>query len=163
MEDNADKQVVIDAEIAREKRQLANLDAKRAQIQARLDSLNAKRNEMAAAGETDYSSIDDAPIERTPVTPQAKLALFRSLFRGRPDLFALRFVSRRTGNAGYTPACANKFVPGVCGLPRIKCVQCQNQAFQPAGDRAVLAHLQGRHIMGVYPLLDDETCWFLAV
>ncbi len=33
----------------------------------------------------------------------------------------------------------------------------------PFGDAAVVAHLTGRHVMGVYPLLDDETCWFLAV
>jgi hypothetical protein len=30
-------------------------------------------------------------------------------------------------------------------------------------DSAVIGHLTGRHVMGVYPLLADETCWFLAV
>jgi hypothetical protein len=59
-------------------------------------------------------------------------------------------------------ACANKFVRGVCELPKVKCAECQNQAFLPADDRAVLDHLRGRHVMGVYPLLKDETCWFVA-
>ena len=54
-------------------------------------------------------------------------------------------------------------MPGVCELPRIKCGDCPNQAFLPFNDQAVLNHLQGRHVMGVYPLLSDETCWFLAV
>ena len=33
--------------------------------------------------------------------PEAKIALFRSLFRGREDLYPQRFVSRKTGKAGY--------------------------------------------------------------
>ena len=45
----------------------------------------------------------------------------------------------------------------------MKCGECTNQAFIPVDDAAVLAHLKGRHVMGVYPLLEDETCWFLAV
>jgi hypothetical protein len=55
------------------------------------------------------------------------------------------------------------FVRGVCELPKVKCGECSNQAFVDVDDAAVLAHLQGRHVMGVYPLLEDETCWFLAV
>lgn len=30
-------------------------------------------------------------------------------------------------------------------------------------DQIILDHLQGRYVIGVYPLLEDETCWFLAV
>ncbi len=77
-------------------------------------------------------------------------------------MFPTRFVSKKTGKPGYAPACANKFVRGVCGLPTVKCGECPNQGFLPVGDHAILDHLQGRHVMGVYPLLQDETCWFLA-
>jgi len=77
-------------------------------------------------------------------------------------VFPTRFVSKKTGKPGYAPACANKFVRGVCDLPRIKCGECPNQAFQAVDDRAILNHLKGHHVMGVYPLLGDETCWFLA-
>jgi hypothetical protein len=48
-------------------------------------------------------------------------------------------------------------------LPKIKCGDCPNQAFIPFDDTAALGHLTGRHVMGVYPLLEDETCWLLAV
>jgi superfamily II DNA or RNA helicase len=72
-------------------------------------------------------------------------------------------VSKRTGKPGYTPACRNKFVKGLCELPKVKCGECPNQAFIPFDDAAVIGHLTGRHVMGVYPLLEDETCWFLAV
>ena len=51
---------------------------------------------------------------------------------------------------------------GVCEKPRVKCSECPNQAFVPMSDQAVLDHLQGRHVIGVYPLREDDTCWFLA-
>ncbi|MGB8433977.1 MAG: hypothetical protein WCE38_06950 [Burkholderiales bacterium] len=96
-------------------------------------------------------------------SPTAKLKLFRQLFRGREDVFPVRWTNARTGKSGYAPACANKFVRGVCELPRIKCSECPNQAFLPVEDQVILDHLQGRHVIGVYPLLPDETCWFLAM
>ncbi|HVW28091.1 MAG TPA: DEAD/DEAH box helicase family protein [Polyangiaceae bacterium] len=91
------------------------------------------------------------------------MKLFRQLFRGREDLYPTRFVSKKTGKAGYAPACANKFVAGVCALPKVKCGDCTHQAFRPVDSEAVLAHLRGKHVMGIYPMLPDETCWFLAV
>ena len=41
-------------------------------------------------------------------TPAAKIALFRSLFRGREDVYPRRFESHKTGKSGYSPACANE-------------------------------------------------------
>ena len=64
---------------------------------------------------------------------------------------------------GYAPACAKEWVRGVCEKPRVKCGECPNQAFLPVDDKAIQGHLQGRHVLGVYPLLRDETCWFLAI
>ena len=52
-------------------------------------------------------------------TARAKVALFRSLFRGRDDLYARRFESTTTGKSGYAPACANEWVRGICRKPRI--------------------------------------------
>jgi superfamily II DNA or RNA helicase/very-short-patch-repair endonuclease len=101
--------------------------------------------------------------------PASKIALFRSLFRGRDDVYARRFESRRTGKAGYSPGCANEWVAGVCEKPRIKCAVCPHQRFLPVSDDAVRWHLSGRDdagqdfVMGTYPLLRDETCFFLAL
>jgi len=50
----------------------------------------------------------------------------------------------------------------ICEKPRVKCGECPNQAFLPVTAATVLDHLQGRHVIGVYPMLRDETCWFLA-
>jgi hypothetical protein len=97
-------------------------------------------------------------------TPADKVKLFRSLFRGRTDVFPIRFVSKKTGKPGYAPACSNKWERGLCLLKTGgKCSDCVHQAFVPIGDQVVIDHLQGRHVLGTYPLLEDETCWFLAV
>ncbi len=90
--------------------------------------------------------------------------MFQSLFRGRTDVFPVRFVSKKTGRAGYAPACSNKWLPEICLLKSGgKCGDCTHQAFIPVDGQVIVEHLQGRHVMGVYPLLEDETCWFLAV
>ena len=73
-------------------------------------------------------------------------------------------MSKKTGNPGYAPACSNKWEPGLCLLKAGgKCADCLNQAFVPVDDQIVIDHLRGRHVIGCYPLLEDETCWFLAV
>jgi superfamily II DNA or RNA helicase len=100
--------------------------------------------------------------------PDAKIALFMSLFGGRPDMYALRRYSRRHDNAYYMSACRNEYVPGICGKPKQKCGACKNRDFLPFDAEAVRAHLMnqdenGHGIIGVYPLLADETCRFLAL
>jgi superfamily II DNA or RNA helicase len=98
-----------------------------------------------------------------PRSPAEKVRIFRDLFRGRSDVYPTRFVSKKTGKPGYAPACNNKFVPGLCGLPKVKCGECSNQGFPSVDDAAILDHLRGHHVMGMYPMLEDETCWFLAI
>ena len=99
---------------------------------------------------------------------EAKIALFRSLFRGREDVYPRRFESRKTGRAGYSPVCGNEWVQGICEKPRIKCSECPHQRFLPVTDDVIRWHLQGHDdhsrdfVVGVYPLLLDETCFFLA-
>ena len=95
--------------------------------------------------------------------------MFRSLFRGRDDVFPRRWENAKTGKSGYSPACANEWEHGLCekgrGLGagrRASCGECPNQAFVPLSDEEVARHLRGDHVIGVYPLLPDETCWFLA-
>jgi superfamily II DNA or RNA helicase len=97
-----------------------------------------------------------------PFTSTEKVALFRGLFRGREDMYPHLWVNAKKNRKGYAPACANEWALGLCDKPKIKCGDCPNRAFLPLDDRALLEHLQGRHTIGVYPLLSDETCWFLA-
>jgi superfamily II DNA or RNA helicase len=145
------------AELAREEALFAELDRQREAVRSRLEAL---RSRLADSTRSALPVVTNLPA---PTTPIEKVRLFRALFNGRADVFPTRFVSKRTGQSGYALACANKFVRGVCELPKVKCGECPNQAFTPIDDQIVLDHLRGHHVMGVYPLLLDETCWFLAV
>ena len=92
-----------------------------------------------------------------------KVALFRRLFRGRTDVYPIRWESKTTGKSGYAPACAHEWRAGVCEKPRIKCGDCTNRLLIPLSDAVIYNHLVGEHTIGVYPLLEDDTCHFLAV
>ena len=102
-------------------------------------------------------------------SPEAKIALFRSLFRGREDLYPRRFESRSSGKSGYAPACGQEWIRGICEKPRVKCAACRHRQFLPVTDDVIRWHLSGRDdrgaefVAGVYPMLLDETCWFLAI
>ena len=81
-------------------------------------------------------------------SPDEKIALFRSLFRGREDVYPRRFESRKTGKSGYAPACANEWVRGICEKPRIKCAECPHRRFLPVTDAVIRWHLSGRDDAG---------------
>jgi hypothetical protein len=92
-----------------------------------------------------------------------KIALFRRLFRGRTDVHPVHWESATTDKSGYAPACANEWRPGICEKPRIKCADCGNRSLIPVSDAVIYNHLAGEKTIGVYPLLPDDTCYFLAV
>jgi len=92
-----------------------------------------------------------------------KVALFRRLFRGRTDVYPVRWEGKTSGKSGYTPACANEWRAGVCEKPRIKCGDCSNRLLTPLSDAVIYDHLAGEHTVGVYPLLEDDSCYLLAV
>lgn len=181
-EKSGDRRDELADELARVTADLERLEVQRADRQRRLDELRAQlmtlegplepesRSPRSAASLTTGNALPAAEaaseaksLAGGPQTPADKVKLFRSLFRGREDVYATRFVSKRTSRPGYAPACSNKFVPGLCELPKVKCGDCSNQAFLPVDDAAVLAHLRGKHVMGIYPMLADETCWLLAI
>ncbi|HEV2517555.1 MAG TPA: DEAD/DEAH box helicase family protein [Devosia sp.] len=142
-------------EIARIRRRLADLDTERARLEDELGALERT------------PTFADAPISNASSSTE-KIGLFRALFAGRPDVFPTRWENRKAGRSGYSPACSNEWVKGVCGKPKVKCGECPNQAFiAPSGD-IIEKHLRGGDsrsgdfVARVYPLLNDETCWFLA-
>jgi len=113
----------------------------------------------------------EAPAPEAPTTLPAnglslstkdKIALFRQLFRGRDDVYPQRWESAK-GKAGYSPACGNEWKPGVCHKPRVKCGECSKRMLPPVSDEVIFNHLSGKQTIGVYPLLNDDHCYFLAV
>ncbi len=158
------------AEIASIEKRLAELDAEREGLLASLEQLQLRYK--AESKLPSPSQIFNPSSAATSFSNAEKVALFRSLFRGRDDVFPQRWENSKSGKAGYSPACRNEWARGICEKPRIKCSDCLNQAFVPVTDDVARSHLQGRDlanpkragrfVAGVYPLLADGTCWFLA-
>lgn len=155
-------------EIQRERSRLDGLVRETTEAQARLDDLQRQFDKEIAS---DHSPGFIAPTSNTslPTTNAAKVALFRSLFRGRDDVFPRRWENPRKGTAGYSPACRNDWDWNLCDKRKgpkpgraSVCGGCPNQAFIPVSDDEVAGHLRGDQVMGVYPLLAGDTCWFLA-
>lgn len=95
-------------------------------------------------------------------SPQEKINLFMSLFRGRTDVYAKKWQSKE-GKSGYSPVCMNEWSKGVCNKPRIKCSDCTNKDYAILDSAAIDNHLRGRAVYGIYPMLPDETCFLLAM
>lgn len=91
-----------------------------------------------------------------------RIRLFRSLFKGREDVYAVRWQSKN-GKSGYTPACDHEWQPDLCQKPRIKCSECTHRKLSPLTDQAIYDHLSGKKTIGLYPMLLDESCWFLTI
>lgn len=152
------------------RKQLETVEAERSELIRRIAQLSASEPSLVVA-QTAGDLSAPPQLQPSPMAREEKVALFRSHFRGRDDVFAIRFESKRTGRGGYQPACKHDWVPGICGKPRMKCAQCPNRELLPLRDADILNHLIGHtggrkdrdYVLGVYPLLPDETTWFLAL
>jgi len=92
-----------------------------------------------------------------------RIALFRSLFRGREDVYARRWEGP-DGRSGYSPAAQKDWKAINRSRPEErKKVDQKTRKYFPLTDSVIENHLLGKETIGVYPLLVDETCWFLAV
>ncbi len=91
-----------------------------------------------------------------------KIQLYMSLFHGREDVYAKRWESPKTGKKGYSPACRNEWIPGICSKP---CGKCTHASYYPYTEEAVRRHLakDNSEVLGIYAIQPDDTCWFLAI
>lgn len=116
------------------------------EIEAEHNNLKKQLSTLLSAGST-FSS-------------EEKIKIFRELFRGREDVYPKRWDNKN--KSGYSPTCSNEWVRGLCNKPKVKCSECPNQAFLKVSDDIILKHLTGKTTIGIYPLLGNECCWFLA-
>lgn len=137
---------------------LATLQAENARLIALLDAHGIDWHLPVEPVKIPVAQIEASRLLNT----DAKVDLFRNLFRGRADVYPIRWESK-AGKSGYAPACANEWRPGICEKPRIKCGDCGNRQLLPLTDEVIFRHLAGDVVVGIYPLLPDDTCYFLAV
>ena len=125
------------------------------------------RQASELGSEAKRPAFENAPVTNNSPSRE-KVELFRSLFAGRPDVFPVRWENTKSRRTGYSPACSNEWVKGVCGKPTVKCGECPHQSFIPPDESIMERHLRGGDgrtgdfVAGVYPLLKDDTCCFLA-
>ncbi|MBN1458706.1 MAG: restriction endonuclease subunit R, partial [Armatimonadetes bacterium] len=153
-----------------------NDDSLLAATESRLEALEQERSELLErikrlrAKQASSRVATPATVNRDS-SAEEKVALFASLFRGRMDVYARRWENRRVGRSGFQPACANEWAAGLCDKRRHRCGSCPNREFLPLTPAVIRDHLRGERdgehgrefVVGIYPLLADETCWFLAL
>jgi superfamily II DNA or RNA helicase len=133
---------------------------------AKLHAENARLIALLESHGIEWRAPQSSPpsvSELSRLSTAQKITIFRQLFRGRTDVYPVRWESKTTGKAGYAPACANEWRPGVCEKPRVKCGECGHRQMIPLSDEVIYGHLAGEYTIGVYPLLEDDRCHFLAV
>ncbi len=101
-------------------------------------------------------------------SPQEKINLFKSLFSGREDVFALRWFNAKSNKSGYSPVCGNKWLSGKCDLKKYSCATCPFKLPVALTDNHIYNHLAGRDefcrdVIGLYPLMEGNLCKFLVM
>lgn len=158
MGDSDQRHSLLHQELAKEEARLKQLEEER---KATLTNIERIRNQLAGSKPPASQNLPTSHL-----SSEAKIDLFRSLFKGREDLYPKMWLSKNGDRKGYMPACGNDGDYSLCGkrqTPRIRCVDCKHQVYLPVTDKVIREHLQGKQTIGVYPLLPDDTCWFLAV
>lgn len=141
-------------------KELKQLREENARLKALLSKHSISWQEEPPSAEAGKS--ENSGQVQTELSPSEKVALFRRMFRGRDDVYPLRWKSAK-GRAGYSPACGNEWKPRLCNKRETKCSDCPNRLLLPVTDQVIYDHLAGKSTVGVYPLLDDNSCYFLAV
>jgi superfamily II DNA or RNA helicase len=152
-----------------------NIQERLKTIQEECQRLREENVYLRAMLGIDYSATNEPVSQALPVpkppspgtsgvsTPEKKIFLFRNLFRGREDVFAVRWEGK-SGKSGYSPAGVMDWRAIHASRPEErKKVARKTRMLQPLTDDAIRNHLTGKQTIGVYPLLPDDTCWFLAV
>ncbi len=146
-----------------------------------LQKENQQLKELLEQAGIDYSACMGETAETLSAPDQGKRILpfaitedaarhFFARFWGREDVYAKRSVNKKSGKAGYFPQCDNFWRYGVCpkaNREKIQCSKCENQRYSKLGIAQIIGHLKGEKedasdVIGVYPLLPDDTCRFIV-
>ena len=125
-----------------------------------------QQNETVTTSSEDL--LKPTPVINRQSTPQEKINLYKSLFSGRQDVFALRWFNAKSNKSGYSPVCGNKWLSGKCDLKKYSCATCPFKLPVALTDSYIYNHLAGkdeycRDVIGLYPLMEGNLCKFLAM
>ncbi|MBI3801843.1 MAG: DEAD/DEAH box helicase family protein [Deltaproteobacteria bacterium] len=159
MDDHQDLQTQLQAALAECERLRDEITLLKEVIVRHSIPLPEPKREAAAPRQ---SEVSEARTVTAPPSPEAKIALFRELFRGREDVYAERWESE-DGRSGYAPASKKDWEALLASKPKDRQkVHRRTRKLLPLTDQVFWMHLAGKKTVGIYPLLTDETCWLLA-
>lgn len=150
-----------------EQQSYQELIAERDLLKIRVHSLEVENARLKARLSEYIPLKSQEPTAMLTLSLQEKVDLFRSLFKGREDVFARRWFSKTTGKAGYQPVCCNEWNSQLCDKKTFKCTDCPNRRFAAVSDADFYNHLSGkdedgRDVIGIYAITDDNSCFFLC-
>jgi len=97
------------------------------------------------------------------LTPDQKIQLYKNIFRARENVFAMHWQKADKSASGYTPVCLNEWKRGTClKLNRGRCRDCESKKYAKFSEQYIDQHLRGYKTYGIYPLLEDNTSYFIV-
>ena len=122
-------------------------------LQLEIDELKKQFNEITTNTSEDISSREDS------------VKIFMNYFKGRNDVYPYLSIDKNNPNIKYyIPACANEWKNGVCNKTMgKKCKNCQYRENKPISKDTIYKHMYGNYTIGIYPLLENDTCFFLSL
>ena len=139
----------------------------RQRLLERIKELETENAELKKRLSEDVVPAVHEPTAMQKLSAQEKVELFRSVFKGREEVFARRWYSKASGKGGYQPVCLNEWNRQLCDKRKFKCAECPNRLFAPLTDNEIYRHLEGkdvdgRDVIGLYVLNEDNTCNLLC-
>ena len=122
-------------------------------LQLEIDELKKQFNEITTNSSEDISSREDS------------VKIFMNYFKGRNDVYPYLSIDKNNPNIKYyIPACTNEWKNGVCNKTMgKKCKNCQYRENKPISKETIYKHMYGNYPIGIYPLLENDTCFFLSL
>src|SRR5882724_29079 len=156
-----DSDDVLKAELKKARAECERLREENTKLRLRVGDHNGSPASKPPTAAFQSNQAIQAENVRTDSPPDLKVSLFMNLFRGRDDVYAVRWEGKN-GRTGYSPAGIREWDQAASARRGQKRTFRHSKLF-PLDEEVIRDHLLGRQTIGVYPLLQDDTCWFVAV
>ena len=107
--------------------------------------------------------IETRCIEEIKYSKDEKINIYASYFRGREDVYAVKYLDKKDNKKKYTPVCQNAFSVMCDKSKYLGCRECPHKVYLGITHNNLIEHFTGKKSYGIYPMLDGDKCYFLAV
>lgn len=141
------------------------------QIEQIIKEKSSRLQELYKEAQTLKNEIEQLSLQlkndttpTTTLTIEEKIEIFANYFKGRDDVYPYLSIDKNDPNKKYyIPACTNEWKKGICNKTLGKpCKNCQYRENKPLTPDIIRNHMYNDKTIGTYPMLEDETCYFIA-